>query len=208
MKHVTFHLPSFLRRVRIHGGEFDSSARAMNRAEQVRLLQAEPRIVRGSTIERKQMSTKTTFKRIALVAVAALGFGVLSVVPSQANVANLKVTTTDGTPSVSKSDSSTAASIRVEFLNLATTESVTVEIAAASALPTGGNLSNTRLFFIESTTSVAGDAPAVDTATGSVAAAGVLTVESHTGTREDNFRIASPAAANATSSVLVKVSLG
>jgi hypothetical protein len=30
------------------------------------------------------MSTKTTFKRIALVAVAALGFGMLSVVPSTA----------------------------------------------------------------------------------------------------------------------------
>jgi integrase len=30
------------------------------------------------------MSTKTTFKRIALVAVAALGFGLLSVVPSTA----------------------------------------------------------------------------------------------------------------------------
>ena len=84
MKHVRFHLPSFLRRVRIHGGEFDSSARAMNRVKQVRLLQADLRIVRGSTIERKQMSTKTTFKRIALVTVAALGFGVLSVVPSNA----------------------------------------------------------------------------------------------------------------------------
>ena len=83
----------FLHRVRIHGGEFDSSARAMNREKQVRLLQAEPRIVRGSTIERKQMSTKTTFKRIALVAVAALGFGVLSVVPSQAAVLELTVST-------------------------------------------------------------------------------------------------------------------
>jgi hypothetical protein len=30
------------------------------------------------------MSTKTTIKRIALVAVAAMGFGLLSVVPSQA----------------------------------------------------------------------------------------------------------------------------
>ena len=30
------------------------------------------------------MSTKTTFKRIALVAVASLGFGMLSVAPSQA----------------------------------------------------------------------------------------------------------------------------
>ena len=35
-------------------------------------------------IERKQMSTKTTFKRVALVAVASLGFGLLSSVPSNA----------------------------------------------------------------------------------------------------------------------------
>ena len=84
MKHVKFHLNRFLRRVRIHGGEFDTSARAMYRDEVVFPLQAELRIVRRSTIERKQMSTKTTFKRIALVAVAALGFGMLSVVPSSA----------------------------------------------------------------------------------------------------------------------------
>ena len=119
MKHVKFHLPSFLRRVRIHGGEFDSSARAMNRVKQVRLLQADLRIVRGSTIERKQMSTKTTFKRIALVAVAALGFGVLSVVPSQAEVSGLKVTTTNGTGAtvVKTSESATAATIKVELSN-------------------------------------------------------------------------------------------
>jgi len=84
VKHVKFHLNRFLRRVRIHGGEFDTSARAMYRDEVVYPLQAESRIVRGSTIERKQMSTKTTFKRVALVAVAALGLGVLSVAPSQA----------------------------------------------------------------------------------------------------------------------------
>jgi hypothetical protein len=46
--------------------------------------QADLRIVRGSTIERKQMSTKTTFKRVALVAVAALSLGLLSVAPSNA----------------------------------------------------------------------------------------------------------------------------
>ena len=34
------------------------------------------------------MSTKTTFKRVALVAVAALGFGLLSVIPSNAASAN------------------------------------------------------------------------------------------------------------------------
>ena len=74
----------FLHRVRIHGGEFDSSARAMNRAEESNLFQADLRIVRGSTFERKQMST--TIKRVALVAVAALGLGVVSVAPSSASV--------------------------------------------------------------------------------------------------------------------------
>jgi hypothetical protein len=42
------------------------------------------------------MSTKTTFKRIALVAVASLGFGMLSVAPSSAladETANLSVFT-------------------------------------------------------------------------------------------------------------------
>lgn len=38
------------------------------------------------------MSTKTTFKRISLVAVATLGFGVLSVVPS--NAVALAITST------------------------------------------------------------------------------------------------------------------
>ena len=38
------------------------------------------------------MSTKTTFKRIALVAVAALGLGVLSVAPSSATVGTQSIT--------------------------------------------------------------------------------------------------------------------
>jgi trimeric autotransporter adhesin len=58
--------------------------------------QADPGIVSGSTIERKKMSTKTIYKRIALVAVAALGAGVLSVAPANAagntDVATTKVT--------------------------------------------------------------------------------------------------------------------
>ena len=86
MKHVKFHLNRFLRRVRIHGGEFDTSARAMYREGVTSSLRADLRIVRRSTIERKQMSTKTTFKRVALVTVAALGFGVLATVPSQATI--------------------------------------------------------------------------------------------------------------------------
>jgi len=52
-----------------------------------RFAQADPGIVSGSTIERKQMSTKTIYKRIALVAVTSLGFGVLTSV-SPANAAS------------------------------------------------------------------------------------------------------------------------
>jgi len=48
------------------------------------LRQADSRKALGSTNERKQMSTKTTLKRIALVAVTALGFGTLSLVTTPA----------------------------------------------------------------------------------------------------------------------------
>ena len=48
------------------------------------------------------MSTKTSFKRIALVAVAALGFGMLSVVPSTAgqDLSNISIVSSDTTGSV------------------------------------------------------------------------------------------------------------
>jgi trimeric autotransporter adhesin len=214
MKHVKFHLPSFLRRVRIHGGEFDSSARAMNREKQVRLLQAEPRIVRGSTIERKQMSTKTTFKRIALVAVAALGFGVLSVVPSQAAVSGLEVTATNGTATLANSDSTTAASLNIKFLALAgASDSLTVRIVAAAAFPTGSAniLTHSGIFWTESTTSLGGNnSPLIDTASAGAAVAGPITVRD-TIHNDNYFRVKSPASgtpANGTYSVKVKFSLG
>jgi trimeric autotransporter adhesin len=143
MKHVTFHLPSFLRRVRIHGGEFDSSARAMNREEQVRLLQAEPRIVRGSTIERKQMSTKTTFKRIALVTVAALGFGALSVVPSNAVASAVDFSVSAATASQLTGETATATSVvaTLSYQASQTTDSVTVTASLFSAKnPDGTNM--------------------------------------------------------------------
>ena len=46
----------------------------------------------NSTNERKQMSTKTLRKRIALVAVSAMGFGLLSVVPANAAAADTATT--------------------------------------------------------------------------------------------------------------------
>jgi hypothetical protein len=53
--------------------------------------QADPGIVSGSTIERKKMSTKTIYKRIALVAVAALGMGVLTSVSPASAATNTKI---------------------------------------------------------------------------------------------------------------------
>jgi len=91
----------FLRRVRIHGGECDAVARALHHeAQKVALTQNEQTLIsdekafsrragrekvfRSTINERKQMSTKTSIKRIALVAVSALGFGLLSVMPAKA----------------------------------------------------------------------------------------------------------------------------
>jgi len=96
------------------------------------------------------MSTKTNFKRIALVAVAALGMGLLSSVPSQAviPVSSLTLTAgaTAGTAAVGGgngaaataypgaiSDSTTGATVTVSFLGVtATTDSVSLTIAPKS----------------------------------------------------------------------------
>ncbi len=72
-------------RVRIHGGECGAVARALHHeVKGSSLYQADSGKALGSTIERKQMSTKTTLKRIALVAVSALGLGLMSIVPANA----------------------------------------------------------------------------------------------------------------------------
>mgnify|MGYP007062859137 CR=1 FL=1 len=94
-------------RVRIHGGEFGESARAIHREDGLKTIQAESGIVLGSTIERKQMSTKTTFKRIALVTVAALGFGVMSVAPSSAAAQGLTSTLSAATTTVTMGTAAT-----------------------------------------------------------------------------------------------------
>jgi len=91
----------FPRRVRIHGGECGAVARALHhKAQKVALTQNEQTLISDECVlkrqadlekssistfnERKQMSTKTSIKRVALVAVSALGFGLLSVVPARA----------------------------------------------------------------------------------------------------------------------------
>jgi hypothetical protein len=94
------------------------------------------------------MSTKTNFKRIALVAVAALGMGVLSSAPSQAVIPvsslTLTASATAGTALVgggngattnvgAVSDSTTGASVTVSFLGVtASFDSVSLTIAPKS----------------------------------------------------------------------------
>ena len=102
------------------------------------------------------MSTKTNFKRIALVAVAALGMGLLSSVPSQAVVvpANLTVTGTNGTAGTTmRSDSATGATIDIAWLGSANTDTIVV-VAAAKSKPTAGTFLTPYFTIIDTSTSV------------------------------------------------------
>ena len=99
------------------------------------------------------MSTKTTFKRIALVAAASLGLGVMSIVPSQAAVSNLTVTVTDGTAGLTGAitDSRNAATIVIAGL-LEATDSVTVTVVE-KARPAGQGSTNAYFINLDSSTS-------------------------------------------------------
>jgi hypothetical protein len=89
------------------------------------------------------MSTKTTFKRIALVAVAALGLGVLSVAPSSAAVSgatisgtNASVTLRAGSTTAIDSDTTTAALVSVSAIATFPSDTITVSFFEKSK-PTG-----------------------------------------------------------------------
>jgi len=102
------------------------------------------------------MSTKTTFKRIALVAVAALGFGVLSVAPSQAAAGAITLTVTNGkaslTPSTGTGETSTGALITVSsLLTSGRADTITVQFIATGTNPTGSAVRPV-MTFIDSTT--------------------------------------------------------
>ena len=160
--HVKLQLANkFLHRVRIHGGEFDSSARAMNREEESNLFQAELRKFRGSTFERKQMST--TIKRVALVAVAALGLGVVSVAPSQAAAQLDSISVSAATASQVTGETLTAGSVVVTS-TLAGTKGVDTLTVTASIVSGPAYIQPT-LAFKESTTAVASASASVATVT-------------------------------------------
>jgi len=126
------------------------------------------------------MSTKTNFKRIALVAVAALGLGVLSSVPSQAAFngvagSQLTITTTAGTGSLSgaASDSRTAGTVSVSGLALGNTDSYTITAIKKSwpTLTTGTKTPELHFQFKDTATATSAVYGSFPTAAGSLRAA-------------------------------------
>jgi len=128
-------------RVRIHGGECGAVARALHHEAELFVLPAVSRKVFETTQERKVMSNKTFFKRIALTAIAALGFGMLSVTSSQATVSGHTLTigatstadTATYATSITAGETSTAV-VAHSFLASGQYDSVTV-----TALVSGSN---------------------------------------------------------------------
>jgi hypothetical protein len=122
------------------------------------------------------MSTKTTFKRIALVAVAALGLGVLSVAPSSATVSALTVTGANGTSTLSASgyvsDSTTAAIVTVAGLLDTTNDSITVSFVEKSIPALATSATSKAFLYLLDTTTPTASSTKVDTATSVTVAAG------------------------------------
>jgi trimeric autotransporter adhesin len=108
------------------------------------------------------MSTKTTFKRVALVTVAALGFGVLSVAPSNAAAIDTSTATlsfaggaTTATAAITSSESATV-SVRSGFvLSGANLETMTVKANIIDA-PSGGLGASLKILLVDTATSAAG----------------------------------------------------
>jgi hypothetical protein len=118
------------------------------------------------------MSTKTTFKRIALVTVAALGFGVLSTVPSSAAVASLTTTVTNGAATTLLADSTTAATITLGWTaSTGATDSYTVQVAYREAAPVSAAAATPRILFSDSSTSVVGQHPTIESTAVTLASA-------------------------------------
>jgi hypothetical protein len=104
------------------------------------------------------MSTKTTFKRVALVAVAALGLGVLATAPSQATVSANSLTLSSATSTQLTNETSTASAAvaTLSFLNsnVGDTVSVTAYLMSAPA----GNTKTPVLQVSETTSAVVNSA--------------------------------------------------
>ena len=104
------------------------------------------------------MSTKTTFKRVALVAVAALGLGVLSVAPSSATILTQSLTLASATTTGTVNDTNTAT-LTESFYSDSAMDSVTVTGVITSA---NAALATVKLAVVAASDSATNTTSAVD----------------------------------------------
>jgi len=102
------------------------------------------------------MSTKTNFKRIALVAITALGLGVLSSVPAKA-VGDLSVTVVNGSFTTGKADTTTAATISIAATIEDVRDTITISVVGNgtlgdSVVASASMARQAKLIFLETTT--------------------------------------------------------
>ena len=109
------------------------------------------------------MSTKTTFKRVALVTVAALGFGVMSVAPSNAviNADTLTLSSATAAQTTGETATATSAVATLSFLGGAVNDSMTVTASLVS-----GPATSTALPYIQLTETASAS---IDTLTATIA---------------------------------------
>jgi trimeric autotransporter adhesin len=118
------------------------------------------------------MSTKTTFKRIALVAVAALGLGVISVVPSQAAVSSYALSV-DANDAISTGETATAV-LTQSFFASAAADSAVVTAIIRSGSTAVGRLALAVTDSATSASTVAGAAPTRFTDSGANPLTGIV----------------------------------
>jgi hypothetical protein len=99
------------------------------------------------------MSTKTTFKRIALVAVAALGFGVMSVAPSSAAINADSIALSSATAAQTSAETMTATSSIVTVSFLASTALDSMSVTASLVSAPAGNTALPRLSLVDTAAS-------------------------------------------------------
>jgi hypothetical protein len=133
----------FLRRVRIHGGECGAVARALHHEVKTVSLPAVKEKFSFTTNERKSMNNKTSFKRIALAVVVALGFGVLSTGPTQAVPFSHTLTIDSATDSAFRGETAIAVLTNLFSSNVAA-ESTTIRYTCSTAV---GNTCPTPKFY-------------------------------------------------------------
>ena len=113
-------------------------ARALHHEVKRNSLPAVFENVSSTTSERKYMSKKTSFKRIALGVVVALGFGIMSSTPSAAVVTD-EVLTLSGTTGLTAvvNESTTAVTATLSFFASANTDSRTLTATAVNSTGSG-----------------------------------------------------------------------